>query len=463
MKKKKLYQILPMIMVGICMIGMCAVGIRIFAKRILIGKLGIENYITCTLADYNWGDRLERTMPAAEDEQEKSEELTRLENILAAAPGKETGTGKVTEIEETSGTEETSETEKESETETQKDAEPELAEVLTRYTEKISAVEDDINRYCNEKFLFYRQMRNISKGFDDMADWRLAYARTTGSTYTLSTGYDYQAVEAADMSAYAEDVMEKQKIAEAAGVDFLYVQFPCRVDEENSQVPWGASSYENENIDAVLEQLSEAEVDTLDLRKALTQAGWTYDEGFYDTDGHWTTRSGFLSAGLVAEYLNEQYGFAYDMARYGEANYDVRSYSVNSYAVEEEVELFLPDFDTDFRVLDAYRNEEYGGSFEEACFDMTKAETEEYSSVLTAYSASRIRNSYLFEYQNLESVNNQKRILITSDSFSWHLIPYLALDAEYVDYVYKMTAEQMEYYIAELQPDMVIVMDKPYY
>lgn len=443
MRKKKLYQILPMIMVGICVIGMCAVGVRIFAKKVLIGKLGIENYVTCMLADYNWGDRSERTMPA-EEEQEKSANLIVLEEILAAAPGEESDTA--LEEETDAASEENS-----------------VQNLLTRYTEKITALEEDINKYCNEKFLFYRQMRKISKSFDDMTDWNLAYARTTGSTYTLNTGFDYQAVESADMSAYAGDIIEKQQIAGAAGVDFLYVQFPYRVDEENSQVPWGASSYENENVESVLELLSEAKVDTLDLRKALMQTGWTYEDGFYDTDGHWTTRSGFLSAGLVAEYLNEQYGFVYDAACYDEAAYDVRSYSVNSYAVEEEVELFLPEFDTDFRVLDAYRGEEYEGSFEEACFDMTKADTKEYSSVLTAYSASRIRNSYLFEYENLGTVNNQKRILVTSDSFSWHLVPYLALDTAYVDYVYKMTAEQMEYYIDKLQPDMIIVMDKPYY
>lgn len=445
MKKKKLYHVLPMIMVGICVLGMCAVGIRIFAKKVLIGKLGIENYITCALADYNWGDRLERTLPA-EDAQEKSKELIRLEEILAAAPqGDATASG--------SGAEASGEA----------DAKTGVQALMASYTEKIFAAEDAINRYCNEKFLLYPHMREISSGFDATMGWNVAYARTSGATYTLNTGYDYQAVEEADMSDYVCDITEKQQIAAAAGVDFLYVQLPYRVDEENSQVPWGASSYENENVDAVLEMLSQAEVDTLDLRKALPQVGWTYNEGFYETDGHWTTGSGFLAAGLVAEFLNGQYDFSYDMERFDKENYDVRSYSVNSYAVEEEVELFLPQYDTDFHVLDAYRSEEYTGSFEEACFDMAKADTKEYSSVLTAYSASRIRNSYLFEYQNLASVNNQKRILVTSDSFSWHLIPYLALDTEYVDYVYKMTAEQMEHYIEELQPDMMIVMDRPYY
>ena len=441
MKKKKLYQIFPMIMVGICVAGMCAVGVRIFAKKVLIGKLGIENYITCTLADYNWGDRLERTLPEEQtSETEKSEQLLWLEAILEGAPQQKT--------------------------EAEEDSEAGVGEkssLLTRYTDKVSAAEDDINKYCNEKFLFYRQMRGISSCFDDMMNWEIAYARKTGSTYTLATGYDYQAVEETDLTEYANNVIAQQKIAEDAGVDFLYVQYPYRVDEENSQVPWGASSYENENVDRMLLQLSDASVEVLDLRKALLDAGWDYNSGFYNTDGHWTTRSGFLSAGIVANYLNVNYGFDYDETYYDEASYDVRNYSVNSYMVNEEVELFLPDFDTKLSVVDAYRDVEYQGIFEEACFDMTKADTKEYSSVLTAHSASRIRNSYLFEYHNEMPVNNHKRILITSDSFSWHLIPYLALDTEYVDYVYKMTPEQLEYYIDELKPDMVIVMDKPYY
>lgn len=435
MKKKELYQILPLFMVGICIAGMCVVGARIFAKKVLIGKLGIENYITCSLADYNWGDRLERTPLEEHKETDKSEQLEHLKGVLWEA-------------------------------QTSKTAEPEEDEaqtLLTRYKNKVLAAEKDIETYCNEKFLFYRQMRAISAGFDDIMNWDIAYARKEGSTYTLSTGYDYQAVEKTELTEYADNIIAQEKIAEDAGVEFLYVQYPYRVDEENSQVPWGASAYENENADRMLSKLSDAKVDVLDLRKELLKTGWDYDSGFYDTDGHWTTRSGFLSAGIVADYLNKRYNFAYDARYFDETQYDVRSYSVNSYMVEEEVELFLPDFETSLSVRDAYRDVEYHGNFKEACLDMTKAETTEYSSVLTAYSASRIRNSYLFEYQNEMPVNNQKRILITSDSFSWHLIPYLALDTAYIDYVYKMTPEQLEYYIEEFEPDMVIVMDKPYY
>ena len=86
MKKKKLYQILPLVMVGICVAGMCAVGVRIFAKKVMIGKLGIENYVTCALADYNWGDRLERTVTETNETESKPERLKTLEQILKEAP-----------------------------------------------------------------------------------------------------------------------------------------------------------------------------------------------------------------------------------------------------------------------------------------------------------------------------------------------------------------------------------------
>lgn len=446
-KQKDLYQILPFVIMGICMIGTCVIGVRIFARKVLIGKLGIENYVTCALADYNWGDRLERTLPSEPERetvqtvQALSVRLTELEEILEGAP-------EAADAEEPAA-----------------DA-PEqgsIAGLAEKWSDKVLAAEDDITKYCNDKFMFYRQLRQISSGFDALAGWELAYARTGGSTYTLKTGYDYQAVEAADLTSYADTLIRNRDIAKQAGTDFLYVQYPYRVDRENSQVPWGASSFENENADDMLELLRTAGVDVLDLRSGLPALGWQNDSGFYETDGHWTTRSGFLSAGIVAEYLNEQYAYAFDERFFDEANYSVERYSVNSYAVKEEVEIFIPQFETDFCVADAYRSAAYEGTFTDACFDMAKVDTEEYSSVLTAYSSSRIRNSYLFEYQNRKTTNNDKRILIASDSFSWHLIPYLALDVEYIDYVYKMTPAQLEYYIAKLQPDMVIVMDKPYY
>lgn len=432
MKKKKLYQILPFVMVGICIAGMCAVGTRIFAKKVLIGKLGIENYVTCALADYNWGDRLERTITEKDENAIKPERLEKLEQILSNAPVDEE------DAEEGADT-----------------------SFFEQWKNGVVEKENDIEKYCNDKFLLYTGMRNFSHGFDRMMNWNLAYARTNGTTYTLKTGFDYEAVEEKDMSDYADKIIAEADCAKKAGTDFLYVQYPYRVDEEKSQVPWGADAYENENADEVLTLLKEQSVDVLDLRTELKKKGWENTSGFYATDGHWTTRSGFRSAGILADYLNAQYGFQYDAGYFDEANYNVKSYGLNNPSVQEKVELFLPDFQTDMVVMDAYRDEFYEGRFEDAAFDMSKADTQEYSTVLTAYSASRIRNSYLFEYQNKKKTNNQKRILVCSNSFCWHLVPYLALDTDYVDYVYNITPEQMEYYINALSPDMVIVLDRP--
>lgn len=52
----------------------------------MIGKLGIENYVTCALADYNWGDRLERTVTETNETESKPERLKTLEQILKEAP-----------------------------------------------------------------------------------------------------------------------------------------------------------------------------------------------------------------------------------------------------------------------------------------------------------------------------------------------------------------------------------------
>ena len=187
MKKKKLYQILPLFLSGVCVLGMCAVGVRIAAKKILIGKLGIENYVTCALADYNWGDRLERVWVEKDENREKPERLAELETILSGAPQAEN-----------------------TQTEEVQDG------ILQSFKNKVMAAEDDIEKYCNDKFLLYTPMRKLSNNFDRLAGWKLAYARTEGTTYTLNTGFDYQAVKEKDMSAYAENILAEADAAEHA-------------------------------------------------------------------------------------------------------------------------------------------------------------------------------------------------------------------------------------------------------
>lgn len=238
------------------------------------------------------GGQVRARLGGKDENREKPERLAELENVLSGAPQAEN-----------------------TQTEEAQDG------ILQSFKNKVMAAEDDIEKYCNDKFLLYTPMRKLSNNFDRLAGWKLAYARTEGTTYTLNTGFDYQAVKEKDMSAYAENILAEADAAEHAGIPFLYVQYPYRVDEENSQVPWGADSYENENADAVLEQLRGASVDTLDLREALNEAGWDNNTGFYETDGHWTTRSGFESAGILADYLNTQYGFSYDPYYFEENSY----------------------------------------------------------------------------------------------------------------------------------------------
>ena len=136
MKKKKLYQILPLVMVGICVAGMCAVGVRIFAKKVMIGKLGIENYVTCALADYNWGDRLERTVTETNETESKPERLKTLEQILEEAPVTKEDT-----------------------------EESDSVTFFDQWKSKVVEKENDIEKYCNDKFLLYTGMRSFSRGF----------------------------------------------------------------------------------------------------------------------------------------------------------------------------------------------------------------------------------------------------------------------------------------------------------
>ena len=431
---KKLYYSICILLVSIPLISFGFIILRLGCKQILIDKMNVKNEVVCVWGNYVWGDRLttERSM-MVDDSSVKSERLLKLEELLEEQP-------------------------EESTTATAK-----KQNIIDKYDVTCTSVKRKLDKYCQENFFFYSSLRELAYKWDLYVFGNMTYAREAKTLYTLNDGVVAETIGIAELSQYSEDILQKAMLAEQAQIPYLYVQYPYRVDREKGKVPWGVSTYENENADRIVKQLREQNVDVLDLRDELALLGWNSYEGFYKTDGHWTTESGFISAGVLAEYLNDNYACKFDLKYFDEQNYNVQSYSLNNWTIKENVELRIPKFETNMNMVDAYRSKEYKGTFEETWLDKETVETTKYSNVLTAYSGLRVGNSRLLECENTKNVNNQIRILVCSDSFSWHLVPYLSLDCKYINFVCEPTPEKMEYYIKELSPDMVIELARPKY
>jgi hypothetical protein len=225
-------------------------------------------------------------------------------------------------------------------------------------------------------------------------------------------------------------------------------------------VPWGASAYDNQNADTLLQRLAEAQVDVLDLRAALSEEGWQQEGGFYVSDGHWTIPTAFLASKCIAARLNAGYGYAFGDEIFNLDNYESVIYSTNNLAAPDEVEQLYPKFETDLIYRDGYRNTEYEGSYTESLLDM-RMMADARSTVLTIYMANRVRNSYLCSIANqLQTNNGGKRILVISNSFSWYIAGFLALDTEevYYSYYYDNT-DAAGQIISAIAPDTVIYIE----
>jgi hypothetical protein len=306
----------------------------------------------------------------------------------------------------------------------------------------------------------YVALETINDMFDGALGWSDVYARTEGTDYKLADGSKYSAVEPSTMEEKEERVLTIRAQATESGADFLYVQLPYKVREDGTNVPWGASAYENQNADTLLQSLAETQVDVLDLRTALKENGWQAEGGFYVSDGHWTIPTAFLASKCIASRLNEGYGYAFGDEMYDMDNYASVTYSTNNLAEPDEVEQLYPNFETDLIFRDGYRSTEYEGSYTESLLDM-RMMADARSTVLTIYMANRIRNSYLCSIENRLQTNNEgKRILVLSNSFSWYIAGFLALDTEevYYSYYYDNT-DAAGQIISSIAPDMVLYIE----
>lgn len=433
MKENKFEKFIVNAIMAICLISMMLIGVRLFAKLILVNKLNMDSEALRVIADYTWGD-LQEKQPKQEAEN-PTERLSELRTVYL-----DVSEAALLRQEEQTTVDNPS--------------------LYDKIVNKVRGIESNFETYAGEKFMGYLPLEKINECMDTLLGWEIVYARTDGTDYVLNTGSKYSSTEKSDMEEKVELVMDIEECVSASGAEFLYVQLPYKIDEASSQVPWGASAYENENADTLLLSLQNEGIATFDLRSALYETDWDNDSGFYMEDGHWTVNTALKATRLIAEKLNQSFDYQYNSDYFNEDNFECITYQTNNLSYPETVDILYPKYETDLEFIDAYRSIEFTGTFEDACIDQIML-ADERSSVLTIYMANRIRNSYLAETINhMETSNPDKKILIISNSFGWYVASYLALDTEVVDYTYYYDdPDAIEQIVQELDPDLVMMID----
>lgn len=363
-----------------------------------------------------------------------------------------------------------------------KSKESSVEKLITAYVSKISGIEDKISDYAEKMFFFQKELVMAGSQIENMIGWELESdtAGETGILY-MENGYLTNVKAKAEeetIDDLANSVEDLYGYLDESGIPFLYLNAASKVCRYDRQLPDTVNEHSNENADALLEALSKRGVPFIDYREQMEQASMNHYDYYYKTDLHWTTEAGLWAAGVLANILNESYGFQFDQNYFDLGNYDITEYKSYWIGTQgrtvtlakadlEDWYLMLPKFPTNYTVSAPSRGMELTGTYEEALYDMEGfSKIASYSGVdylnkQDPYACSRISNynGLTIITNNLETNNPGKRILMIQDSFGNFMSAYLAADVEQVDVIYpKQFTGSIRSYIEQTEPDMVIVL-----
>ncbi|MBQ3123711.1 MAG: hypothetical protein IJC14_06085 [Firmicutes bacterium] len=255
-------------------------------------------------------------------------------------------------------------------------------------------------------------------------------------------------------------------------IPFLYIQLPFKIPGEEyggkEQLPENIKDNSNINADNYVWGLDVAGVDTYDLRDDFWNSGMTQNELFFDTDHHWTIEGAFMTTGLIADFLNENYDIGIPEDLYTEENFNFDTYEDyflgsmgrrvgKIYGGIDDFTLITPKFDTDIRLeqIEGMGYAEFEGTFEEAVLEMEYITDPDIKTNRYAV--------YHGDYQELRFTNNlaenDSKILIIKDSFGIPVYSFLSLGVHEVRAIdMRLFEKNVAQYAAEYDPDLVIVM-----
>lgn len=293
-------------------------------------------------------------------------------------------------------------------------------------------------------------------------------------------GFSAPKVAAEDMDEIADSVESFRNYLDTMDIPFLYVNAGSKVCPVDKQLYPGSCEFTNENGDDLMEAFRERGILYLDIRQEMLQTGQDWYSFYYITDHHYKTETGLWVAGILADTLNTEYGYAFEPWKFAPENWNIDVYEDywvggqgrQDMLIQTDLEAFsllTPQYDTDYtvKIQRTYQGEwlTLQGSYSEVLFEMDLFEkiadyTKEDHLVLTdAYHCSQMNNDAVMHIINhLPNGNENKKILFLADSFMWYTIPYLAADIGKIDVLCPGRFEgSIEEYVEETRPDMVIM------
>lgn len=342
-----------------------------------------------------------------------------------------------------------------------------IYEKVISLRDKIESIADDISFQHAFVCLNTLVQNAIGKSlFEDMT--RTVVLLENGYLATLC----YEEKYVTDEEKYAANLIELNIYLEERDIPLLYVQAPYKNSIYDNQYPAGLEDAYNQSATELLDGI-DGKVDYIDLRVEMYEEGMNQYDYFFKTDSHWIPEAGFWAFGLIAEELNENYGFHIDESITDIDNYSIEVYEdyylgsegrrVGEYiAGVDDISLIIPNFETNLTFTIESEGVYNSGTFAEALLDYSQIEVIDYFN-LSPYDV------HLYGAHDIFSINNtmiesDEKILVIYDSFARVVMPYLSLGINQIDAIdlrkYK-DMSLMEYLEMNSDYEMVIILRNP--
>lgn len=338
-----------------------------------------------------------------------------------------------------------------------------LSAITSRLKSAVEGIKEKLDSYTTHMLMFHDKAVELGNYYEALLGWEIPDINNRNNVVTLSDGYLSQVYPKADTRQYAANASELDRLLAQQGMPFLYLQTPFKINADDTDID-GILDFSNQNADDLLSQLTALGVDTYDLRQVLRSTGVDYHSYFFRTDHHWKPEIGLWVAGVLGEYLNQNYGLTVDTTLYQEDLYTYQLYHdgflgsqgqkvTSARAQSEDISLIFPNFATDISIQIPSLAVDKRGDFS-VFYQFNESQTIYYT-------------TYLYGDQALTRIENHLRpegnkLLILGDSFDNCLIPFLALGVHQIDSIdLRSFTGSLQSYLSQNTYDLVIMDNNP--
>ena len=338
------------------------------------------------------------------------------------------------------------------------------------FTEKIEGIKLPLNSYATDLLFGYKQIVEAAKKYDNFLGWNFASYSEYNGTVQLSDGHMTSYIEKKDTSENAQSIINFANECKKSGRNFLYVQAPHKICQyEDSEIS-GTVDFSNQNADSLLKDITNAGVDSYDLREAIHDEGLDHHALFYKSDHHWLTTTGLWASQKILKYCNTNYGFQSDLSLLDLERFEIKTYPewfLGSFGKKvtlartqpDDFQLLYPRYETEFHYRVAKENIDAVHDYS-VVYDMEQIDEKDYYNK-NPYAACNYGDQPLICITNKQDTSN-KKIFILHDSFGDCVISCLALGVkDVISLDLRHFNGSVQNYIDKENPDLVVVLYNP--